>query len=146
MDLKEFSKELAEALVEQLSVIDERQGEQRSRWFTLESGVNVEVVETYRVAGKELELPRIGIERPSRLDVKNIKATMNSDLSLESKNGFQRLITRVFAGSATTSEIKVEVELERSDPSEGMMALHKNAANRIKHQLQGLDFTQQSED
>ena len=124
---------MAESLVDQLAAIDQRQEEQRERWFVVgEDGVKREVRQKFEIAGKVIEVPLIGLERPSRLDLKKIKASMDSDLALETQGGKRRLFTRMFSGSKEPSKIEIEIELEQSDPSEGIMALHKRAANEIK--------------
>ena len=136
-----MSKEIANALVDQLAVIDERQAEQRARWYRMEDGKHVEIRQVYSVAGHERKLSVVGIEKPSRLDIKTIKADVNSDLSLKKNKGALRLLARMFTGSPDkTAEVKITVELEKGEPSEGLMALHKRAANEIKDFVDSIDI------
>ena len=141
MDLHEMSEDVANALVDQLAVIDKRQAEQRARWYRVEDGKHVEIRQVYSVAGHERELSTVGIEKPSRLDIKAIKAEVNSDLSLKKNKGVLRLLARMFTGSPDkTAEVKITVELEKGEPSEGLMALHKRAANEIKDFVDSIDI------
>ena len=140
MDLSEVGEQIAESVVNQLARIDERQAEQRERWYRDEDGKKEEVVQTFTIAGRDYEFPMIGIERPSRLDIKEIEVKLNTDTSLQNRKGVCRFIARAFAGSDTrSSEFDVRVKFKQSAPSEGILALHKNAANRIKEMLQQVE-------
>ena len=133
MDFQELSRQIADALVSTLAVIDQRQAEQRSRWFKCEDDKHIEIRETYTIAGHEVELPICGIERPSRLDIDVIEADLDSDSAIEKKDGVFRIITRMFSGNRNRgSVVTIRVKLKQAEPSEGLMALHKRAANEIK--------------
>ena len=141
MDFHEMSRQLADALVDQLEVIDNRQAEQRQRWFRVEDDKHVEIREVYSIAGHEKEVPVCGIEKPSRLDIKSIRVKVNGDLSEEKQNGVMRMVTRLFSGrDDKSSEIEITVELMRGEPSEGLMAIHKRAANEIKDFVNTIDL------
>ena len=142
MDIKDLSKQITEALVDQLEVIDERQSEQRARWFRVEGDTKVEVKEKYKIGGEEMELPVIGVEKPTRLDIDVGVIKLDSDLSLENRGGVMQLIGRMFTGTEKSSKVEIKLKLKQTPPSEGLMALHKRAANEIKEQTLQTDVAE----
>jgi len=131
--LKDLSKEIAEAIVDQLDAIDERQREQRARWYTKDdNGVLVESRDNYEVAGTELDLPVIGVERPTRMDLDEVKVVADSDTTVDADGN---IIVRMNANSDKTSNVAIEVKMKKGEVSEGLLALHKRAVNEIKERL-----------
>lgn len=140
MDFKDLANNIAAALVDQLKVIDERQAEQRSRWFQKDAnGVYQQVRERYKIGDEEIDVPVIGMEQPSRLDIEEFEAKVDTDVGFGHQKGLRKLMVRMFAGAENkSSEIKVTIKLKRSSPSEGLLAFHKHGANEIKDKLASL--------
>lgn len=139
MEFDVLAEQMAQALVNQLAVIDQRQAEQRERWFEEIDGVKVERREKYDIAGNIVELPVIGMECPSRLDLDKTFLKTKNDLVQESKAGVFKILVGFFSGAAgKSSPIEFGFTMRRGLPSKGIMALYNRAGNEIAKLAQNL--------
>ena len=139
MEFEELAEQMTQALVKQLAVIDQRQAEQRERWFEEVNGVKVERRETYEIGGQTVELPVIGMECPSRLDLEDTFLKTKNDLVQEKKDGVFKVLVGFFSGKADkSSPVEFGFTLKRGLPSRGIMALYNRAGNEIAKIAQGL--------
>ena len=144
MHLEQLSKEITLAMQAQVQTLHEERAAQRERWFeTDDQGRKVEVYETYIVGGQERKFSRIGLESPDKFTISKITVETNSDIKTEEgEKGLKKLVCNMHGHTDSTSEVKVVVEFERSDASEGMLALHQRAVREIKQAC--LEFTPES--
>ena len=141
MEFDKLTDDFVEALTSKLDVVNERQIRQRERYFERDDdGTYVEICDNYRIAGQDFDWPRSGMETPTRLAIKRIRSKVNTDAAIEKRNGLQKLLCKAFGNSADQSSvIEFDIELTEAPASRGMMALHRNAGNRIATDLQHLD-------
>ena len=142
MEFDKLTDEFVKSLANKLDTINERQITQRERYFQFDERTRkyVEICDTYEIAEQEFTWPRIGMEVPTRLAIKKIRAKVNTDATIEKQNGLLKLLCKAFAGSKSESSvIDFDIELKEAPVSKGLMALSNNAGNRISTELQHLD-------
>ena len=153
-DIKAIGKLLAEAVVDAIERLDERQEDMRDRWFeTGEDGVKREVVEKYVFLGEEYDWRRIGVEKPARMVLKRAKSSIKTDFKvIKDKTGIMKFVPTCFAGKEEDCEYSLEVEFENDSPARGLMALHQRAGDdiaddaRLQTQVASLDTKVEGED
>lgn len=132
MEFDELAEQMTQALVKQLAVVDQRQAEQRERWFEVVDDIKVERREKYNIAGHVVELPVIGMECPSRMDLDKIYLKTKNDLTQEKKSGAFRLLVNFFSGKTDeTSPVTFGFTLKKTIPSKGILALYNRAGDEI---------------
>ena len=132
-DIKAIGKLLAEAVIDAIERLDERQEDMRDRWFkTDDNGVKREVIEKYVFLGEEYDWRKIGVEKPSRMILKRAKSSIKTDFKvIKDKKGLMQFIPTCFAGKEEDCEYSLEVEFENDSPARGLMALHQRAGDDI---------------
>lgn len=149
MELDKLGEEIAKAVVAPLEVLQQRQADQRDRWFVENAdGVKEEVRETHKINGVEREISLIGLEVPDKVILSKVTIKLDSDLVMEKpqQSGVRRLVSSLFSGSEKSSEIELETEFEHVEASEGLMALHRRAVNEIKHYCMEVPIEEESEE
>ena len=134
MELDKFATELVKAVTKKLEVVNKLSRAHREQWFAKDDdGVYREVKDRYEVDGVVREFPRIGIEKPTSLELHSVTAKVNTDLTAQkNKKGLFRLFAHAFTGKDEVSELELEICFKQANPSGGILALHKRGEREIR--------------
>lgn len=125
MKIADISKRIANSVGEALEELQDAQAEKRQRWFDYdeETGVYNLHRETIEYLNHQSELPLLGLEHPHSVKLSKLEVEIETDVSVEGSN--EDMVT---GSTNEPSTLRVKLEMEHTQASDGMLALHKLAS------------------
>ena len=129
MKIADVSKKIANSVGEALEELQDAQAEKRERWFDYDEDADVYTLtrKTIEYLNHQSEIPLLGLEYPHSVKLAKIEVELETDVNVEGSNE-----DMVAGNSNEPSTLRVKLELEHSEPSEGMLSLHKLASREFR--------------
>lgn len=130
MKTQDISKKISNTITDAINeTFDDLYVYQMKRWFNEDSeGRLVAKHERLVLCDHEIDAPRHGLEKPVGLEVDSISVSLSTDGENNIIDGEHEI-----ESSNIFSDMKIDIKLKSTTPSEGLTALHRHGAAEIRN-------------